>query len=169
MSKEYDEYLHNHINAVHKCYEIIYGREWFLDHSYSHDGSKYTMEEYPYYDQHFYGDPNSVSDKLKTEEEWRRAQLHHHHCNAHHWQFWAMEQDMSQIIPIEMDEPYIKELVCDWLSFSFQEKNPKGFWDWWEKNKHRILLHPASKEKIFKDIEMGIEKLEEYLANNVDD
>lgn len=161
MSIAYDEYLKKHISTVHKLYDIIYGEPWEKDHKYSHDGSKYTKEEYPYYDLHWYGER---SDDPRELDNYNKAWLHHCHFNAHHWEHWVAV-DEGRLVPVEMDEFYLRELVCDWASFSFLKKNPEGLIDWWEDHKENIILHPNTKEKLLKELPRAVEKMKKYFGN----
>lgn len=67
MSKEYDEYLENHRNAVRKAYHWIYTyipefSDTIAEHSIElHDASKYTPDEYIPYDNYFCKEKSSTT------------------------------------------------------------------------------------------------------------
>ena len=68
MSKQYDEYLKNHIEAVQHAMAWMYDYKIFDTPSYlyktwSHDSSKFTPEEYQAYDDYFYGNPKKQKKK----------------------------------------------------------------------------------------------------------
>lgn len=58
MSKQYDEYLFNHIQAVKACFDLLTNIFDIYDPDMiEHDLSKYTVDEYKAYDNYFYTKP----------------------------------------------------------------------------------------------------------------
>ena len=92
MSRQYDEYLTNHIQNVQKA------ADWMVEHEIvteglayivqglvrNHDKSKYDQQEYYAYDEYFYG---KGKEDPETKEEFNYAWLHHIRNNPHHWQY----------------------------------------------------------------------------------
>jgi len=156
MSKEYDEYLHEHIGAVKKaagwmCENLDTVRDlgeiemvMFRTVVRKHDESKWYGAEYGPYDEYFYGE--------KDEEAFNRAWLHHIHNNRHHWQHWLLVNDDgkfgdgSKIVALEMPKVIALEMVADWWSFSWRSGNLEEVFGWYEEHKDGIILHPKTRE-----------------------
>lgn len=158
MSKEYDEYLREHIGAVRKA------AEWMVDNLgivrdmtdeaklmfknlvKIHDTTKWHHPEYEPYDAYFYG--------KKDEDAFNRAWLHHIHENPHHWQHWLLMnddgkyRDPDKVIPIEMPRVYALEMVADWWSFSWRSGNLDEVFGWYEEHRDNIILHPKTREYV---------------------
>ena len=158
MSKEYDEYLKEHIGGVRKA------AQWMKDNlliteelsceecvkfNYNvarHDFSKYDSEEYDAYDAYFYGE--------KDEYAFNRAWLHHIHENPHHWQHWLLVnddgkyRDPDKVIPLEMPRVCALEMVADWWSFSWKSGNLHEVFKWYENHKGNIVLHHNTREYV---------------------
>ncbi len=161
MSIEYDKYLKTHKACVMQAYKFLeaYGilpmdctMRWQLE---KHDDSKYSEEEYDAYDMHFYGDAYHDDP---TGEDFMYAFLHHLHNNPHHWQYWVLIQDANEDHEeqiLKMPRNYVREMVCDWWSFSwakYNESNDKKdlyeIFDWWDKSKDQIKLHPDTRRYV---------------------
>ena len=158
MSKEYDKYLQEHIGAVQEAAQWMvdnlpsatelsnYGRVKFLNLTKEHDESKFTEEEYFAYDAYFYGTPD--------EDEFNLAWLHHIHNNPHHWQHWILVNgygkfgDPGVVTALEMPKVYALEMVADWWSFSWRSGNLTEVFDWYERHKDSIVLHPNTREYV---------------------
>lgn len=155
MSYLYDEYLHDHISGVQKAYD------WLIEHGLVpisvqvdislHDDSKRSIEEYKPYDDYFYGNKSN-----KVVEAFNYAWLHHIHHNPHHWQYWVLQHDDEPEEALEMPEKYAIEMVCDWWSFSWKNKNLYGIFDWYEKHKN-MKLHSKTR-KYVEDLLQKIKK-----------
>ena len=138
MSKQYNEYLSEHISNVKKAFY------WLVNHGIvsigdcptisSHDASKFDIHEYAPYDEYFYGSG-------KNFDEFNLAWLHHIHHNPHHWQHWVLINDEDGIGPLEMPKSDAIEMICDWWSFSFKTGNLYMIFDWYEKHKNGMILH----------------------------
>ena len=156
MSLQYDDYLDNHLTNVKKGLEWIreflpellmvrgfesYDFDYLI--SLSHDRSKFDIFEYEAYDDYFYGG-NRSHDVVQT---FNKAWLCHIHKNPHHWQYWVLIQDdpTSPMICLDMDYPYILEMICDWWSFGWRSGNLYELFDWYEERKHHIMLSPKSR------------------------
>lgn len=126
MINEYTNYLTKHINAVKEVYKFLCDNGVFtysdtvannLDH---HDESKYTMEEFEPYADHWYGDGS-----IFGEDGYRRAVLHHYHNNPHHWNYWIYFDEDDAPYPLDIPYEYIQEMICDWATFSWINKEAK--------------------------------------------
>lgn len=183
MSKQYDEYLDNHISNVLKGYI------WMTDNgvlSYDsdlvqqlsqHDMSKRDAEEYETYDMYFYGcDVNNRPKEI--EQEFLYAFLHHLHHNPHHWQHWVLIQDTGEGHKEEvLDIPsnYVVEMVCDWWSFSWSQYNSSGdyndlygVFDWYDKNKSDIKLSEYTRRDVEELLSALREELDAYFYTGFD-
>lgn len=158
MSYQYDQYLAKHKENVKKGYD------WLLENlpdlvknipnlgwqtGFAHDQSKSEPDEYEAYDAYFYGGNRS----FKVVQEYRKAWLLHLHRNPHHWQHWVLINDDPEEgeILIEMPDNYILEMICDWWSFSWAIGNHYIIFDWWDKHKNYIKLHPKYQKKSGRD------------------
>lgn len=157
--KKYDKYLEEHINNVKKAYKILVNEGVFEEDEEtksiidSHDKSKYSKEEYDAYGEYFYGD--------KDEEAFNKAWLHHQHNNPHHWQYWLLREDDSKdLVAIEMPEKYVKEMICDWLSFSIKSGDLQEIHKWYKDNKSKQVLHEKTRELV-EDYLKKIKEIEE--------
>ena len=159
MSKEYDEYLKGHIDAVANA------ALWMCEHLPAafdgltteelmqfganvcvHDASKRWPEEYDAYDEYFYGE--------KDEDAFNRAWLHHIHHNPHHWQHWLLVSDdgksgdPEKVTALEMPKVAALEMVADWWSFSWRSGNLREVFTWYEEHKDGIILHESTREYV---------------------
>lgn len=113
---------------------------------FKHDFSKYSEEEYIGYSNFYYGNEDNVS---KTIKDYEYSNLHHLHNNPHHWQYWVL---ISSNIPyqkaLEIPDIYIIEMICDWWSFSWWDKNLLEIFDWYDKHKSHMIINEKSLNKI---------------------
>ena len=97
--RDYKKYLKKHLSGVQKGYYWAKKNcpELFKESKFNgdpkkimrrviakHDKSKYSKEEMPAYDNHFYN-----KDKEKP-GEFTKAWNHHQKFNKHHWQYWII-------------------------------------------------------------------------------
>lgn len=156
MSKEYDEYLYEHIEHVTNAYDWLrhhlpevaapYGglsTFLYLGH---HDESKYSREEYIPYDEYFYGDKNVQG----VREAFNYAWLHHIHNNPHHWQYWVLINDDPEEGTVALDIPYqyVIEMICDWWSFSWKTGNLYEIFDYYDTHKKHMILSKNTRELV---------------------
>ena len=157
MSKQYDEYLREHISAVKACWgllirsSIAFGGIELTDH----DLSKYTDDEYSAYDDYFYPKTDDKDVLAIIKKRFKDAWLHHQNTNKHHWQYWVLINDEDRIKPLEMPRDSIYEMVADWGSFAYQKKDGDELLKWYESHKDKMILH----ERTRKDVEELVLKL----------
>lgn len=158
MSIKYDLYLNEHKANTMKafgwlCKHVLdpddFMMGWYISKTSrnikEHDESKYSEEEYNPYDYYFYsGNPEDYKDRFD------KAWLHHIHNNPHHWQHWVLVNDDAELgtVALEMPYEYVIEMVCDWWSFSWKTGNLYEIFDWYEKNKDRMILHEKTREDV---------------------
>ena len=164
MRSDYDDYLTKHISNVNLGFNWMlmnlpelfegYDSDYLGSIISNHDKSKYTPEEYDAYCEYFYGEQTA-----QVKEAFDLAWLHHQHNNPHHWQHWLLREDDGDSKALEMPYEYILEMVADHWSFSWKVDNLYEIFNWYGKNKSKMLLHKNTK-KIYEDI---LDKLEKKL------
>lgn len=163
MSAEYDALLERHRVNVKNGYSWIkkympevllpgYDYDWYIN---AHDLSKRNKDEYYAFDAFIFGDRSDVEKR----EKYRRAQLYHRHRNPHHWEFWILHTSNTKQMALDMDYPYIIEMICDWWSFSWESGDLFDIFDWYRDHKKNIIMSKQTK-KTLEDI---LDKLEEKL------
>lgn len=154
MSREYDEYLDQHLKNVQKA------GFWLIDHFPEqlngktrskfkgllgdHDLSKWGRDEYAAYDEYFYGHNKSAQTKKNFNYAW----LHHIHNNPHHWQYWVLINDEDGEEALEMPVEYAFEMIADWWSFSWKNNDLWWIFDWYSEHKAMMKLHPKTRKLV---------------------
>lgn len=158
MSKEYDEYLKTHLSNVRKAYDWLYNniRDEFSEKNWEtakqlcyeyHDLSKTESTlEYDAYDAYYYPKENQ-SDKL-VNYNYHLAWLHHIHNNPHHWNYWVLVETNQDMKALAMYNPYIIEMLSDWMSFSFKAEDLTEIIRYYTKNKDKMVMHSRTREKV---------------------
>ena len=151
MSLEYDILLERHKVHVKSGYlwmkkylpEVLltgYDYDYYIE---NHDASKKNPDEYEAADAFLFG-PEDVD----TRANYRRAQLQHRHKNPHHWEFWILHTSNTPPMILDMEYPYIIEMICDWWSFSWEEGDLFDIFDWYADHKHNIKLSKKTKRTV---------------------
>lgn len=114
-----------------------------------HDWSKFSLSEWKPYVEAFYG-PKLLSSNMLAlrKDRFDKAWLHHQHKNPHHWQHYVLRKDDGAIKCIKIPEKFVREMVADWCGAG---RAITGEWevrDWYETNRHKILLHPATQIQV---------------------
>ena len=165
MMKKYIYYFKYII--IHKFYVMI---ECFKEGLYYrglvHDLSKFLPSEFITYANYFYGnikksrdstgyyDPANTGDK-KFEKAW----FLHQKRNKHHWQYWVFPLDKNGIKIIPIEEPYLTEMICDWIgagkaqgNFPLKEDKYSEVRKWYIKNGKKMQISKATRDEIEKRI-----------------
>lgn len=144
------------LSLKHKWYVFLSGIKikcplWRLI---THDLSKFSFIEYPFYQNFFFGN--------KTMElEFSRAWLHHQNTNDHHWEYWlprsghSLNNNLSDLDMIEMTDGAALEMVSDWMgaSWAYGGFRPnKDNWPWLMHQGKQVLLNRLSYINAFKVI-----------------
>lgn len=153
MSNEYDEYLTKHRDAVSECYFLLKGTyivlHGFNGNPVNHDASKYSAEEYKAYDEYFYpSDGSEVGKDPKRKEAFDKAWLHHQNSNPHHWQYHVLINDEEGIKALEMPLDDVYEMVADWGSFAYQQKDGQHLRDWYKDNRAKQIIHEKTRDLV---------------------
>lgn len=158
MSEKYDEYIKEHKENVFKGFQWLeenlpelFPNEEFKAEcrhqcEFSHDQSKYELDEYDAYDAYFYGGNRS----FKVVSDFDRAWLLHIHRNPHHWQYWILvkdDPDEDEII-LDMPDNYIIEMICDWWSFSWKKGDLTEIFNWYDGHQDHIKLSNNTCKKV---------------------
>ena len=162
MSIEYDKLLASHRANIRKAYfwikkslpEVLipgYDYAWYIDF---HDDTKTIPGEYEAYDNYVFGKRTK-----EIEQRFLRAKLEHRHCNPHHWQYWILHFDDGTSTVLDMDYPYIIEMICDWWSFGWEKGDLFQIFDWYNEHKKGIRLSKKTRATV-EDI---LAKLEDRL------
>lgn len=170
----YKQYLNDHIKNVQECFSWLYSNlpELFegFDAEYLgtifsvHDFSKYSEEEFDAYNDYFY------SERTKdVKEAFDFAWLHHQQNNPHHWQHWLLREDNGSLKALPMPYEYILEMICDWRSFSWKSNDLYEIFDWYDKNKSKMLLNEKTKQSVEDILELLEMKLNDVHKEYTDD
>jgi hypothetical protein len=116
-----------------------------VDRLANHDASKFWPEEFPHYARQFHGNKDDPVG-------WAGAWLHHIHHNPHHWQHWIFPDSYSPKGSgiknglVIMPEPYVREMVADWMGASRAYTHNWDMSDWLKKSLPKIekYLNPGT-------------------------
>lgn len=117
-----------------------------------HDNSKFLPSEFIPYANHFFG------EKRKLGKAW----LLHQRRNKHHWQWWILIEDNGRIKILEIEKPYLIEMICDWIGAAKAQghysppKDPLlATRNWYNRNKNKMILHPKSRLEVERILEIS--------------
>jgi len=91
-----------------------------------HDLSKFTPKEFFPYARFFYDKDGELNKDTKQkygyckplstgDRDFDLAWKHHLENNKHHWQWWTKVDENGNTKILPMQEPYITEMICDWV------------------------------------------------------
>jgi hypothetical protein len=118
--------------------------------------SKFRPSEWFAYTKTFYDDKGQ--SQYKPDKNFDMAWLLHQHRNPHHWQYW-LSKDNGENVVCEMPPKYVMEMVSDWAGAG---RAITGKWEcseWYEKNKHKIILTDRNIEQVhalFRELKRNI-------------
>lgn len=155
-TREYLDYLENHIENVRKAYNFIvaacHDMAWTQEPRFlsdldceigKHDVSKLGPQEFTQYRDYFYPVSRYVKDNSNFDMAWE----HHKKCNLHHHQ--ALQKSTHDII----------HMVVDWTAMSYVFGGTAQ--SYYEANTDRITLKPIFEGfmyELFRNIEKYDEK-----------
>lgn len=113
-----------------------------------HDLSKFRPSEFIHYALYFYGPWDEDAMPGEAKDNFDLAWLHHQHRNKHHWQYWILTQDEDEDKVLPMPDKYREEMLADWRGASIAITGEDNTPAWYEKNKHKIKLHPDTRKWI---------------------
>lgn len=151
---------------VHKWFVMVECfREGLYWRGIVHDLSKFLPSEFFPYAKHFYGNETSNNTDIKNNRFYKSADsgdkkfdfawLVHQKRNKHHWQWWTFPNDGSGILVIPIKEPYLTEMICDWIGSGRAQGHPFSLNDrffearnWYLENGHKMQLAQETREII---------------------
>lgn len=161
VTRNYLDYLQEHIINVHKAWQIVQEKCKDLSIVYddfkynsldeevrSHDLSKLSKEEFFAYRRKFFPTDIEVQQdeqELKEiEKDFDKAWRHHYENNDHHWEKWKTSS---------YSHPYAHEIHCahmviDWMAMGMKFGDTREYYD---KNKDKIDL-PEWADKFVNEI-----------------
>ena len=74
----------------------------------------------------------------------------HHQKNKHHWQAWCSIGERGVVIPIDIPEKYVKEMISDWAGAGrvyYKKTDPAG---WYATNKDKLVFTENTRKLIEK-------------------
>ena len=163
--KQYLKYLENHKdNVVDAFYDLVMcpDMDWFdwepihvdlYERVLKHDDSKYLVEEFDAYRKQYY--PVNEEEKILNAEAFEKAWEHHWKNNTHHWQ--ARQNDFCRENELTKTQLLdCLENIIDWMAMGYvYHDRPYQFY---EKNKDKIILPKAQRDFMEKVIYEGIDK-----------
>ena len=177
--KEYTKYIKGHIKNLKsgfrwmkKYIPEIFPNGYFNKENRNirkairtHDKSKWDKEEYKAYSDFQHVRSMNLTDKEydAKKNEFNAAWNHHQKGNKHHWQYWILTNADGSTKVLDMPYENIIEMICDWWTFSWKENNLHAIFDWYEKNKGKMVLSPKTKstvENILNKMKAKIKELE---------
>ena len=135
----YARYLIRHIRYVRKaCWKKHLYWQGLV-----HDASKWRPSEFLPYARTFYDADGK--NRYEESDAFDAAWNLHQKRNPHHWQYWVCPQDDGGFKTLKMPDKFCREMVCDWWGASMAQGNGGRVWEWYEKNKGHMLLHPHTR------------------------
>ena len=151
----------------HKWYVMLecfkYGLIW---RGIAHDISKFYPDEFFPYVNFFYGKNLHICNEIERKNGYCKptetenpdfdfAWFLHSKRNKHHWQWWAIPNDKggTKILPIQ--EPYLTEMLCDWVGAGKAQghKSPKedpylNVREWYTVNHNKLQFAEETRKEI---------------------
>lgn len=117
-----------------------------------HDNSKFSPAEFTGYANYYMRkSPERAAFKKQYDYAWNG----HWKKNKHHWQYWLVDintnfmgGDGVCVEALEIPPRYLKEMLADWIAAGIAYTGKDNLYDWWEKNKDRMILHSHTRSKI---------------------
>lgn len=97
-----------------------------------HDLSKYETIEFEAYRMHWNPtkfEKDNKDFKKKEDLMYDAAWEHHHQNNKHHPEYWGLDKNPPEDMPLE----YIIEMICDWVAMGMYYKT--STLEWWNSKK----------------------------------
>lgn len=131
-----------------------------------HDLSKLYPSEFLPYANFFYGKKGSSIKKGRNktgyykptdtgDKDFDFAWLLHQKRNRHHWQWWILPEDEGGVKILPMEEPYLTEMICDWIGagkaqgyFSPRDDKYLKTRKWYQQNGVKMQLHRDTRGQI---------------------
>ena len=136
-----------------------------------HDLSKYGPTEFLVGARFYQGyrSPNVAERECRGFTE---AWLHHKGRNKHHSEYWLDAGDgITSANPAPMPTRYIIEMFCDRVAacktYQGDQYSIESPWTYYDRFKHRIVMHPASRAQLERLLRLLADEGEEAALNQV--
>lgn len=154
---------------LHKYYVFKAGRKIGVGifQLLKHDWSKFLPSEWFAYADFFYGKHPSINEvhgdmrnvytgkyKEQVYEDFNVAWLKHQNRNKHHWQYWVLLTDSGNILPLDIPDKYVKEMVADWIGAGMMKNGENEVASWFARNRENMLLSKRTLERVRELIEL---------------
>ena len=119
-----------------------------------HDLSKYSPTEF-FNGVKYYDGTRSPNELERLDRGYSKAWLHHKGRNKHHFEYWNdYNPKIRKYAPVKMPLNYVIEMFCDRVAASKIYQGDKytdaSAYDYYEKSRGHILIHPETGELIGK-------------------
>mgnify|MGYP001582821342 CR=1 FL=1 len=145
--------MHHWVNfwylARHKYWVFVFGLKlgvpiWRLI---VHDLDKFWPPKWKGY-ANYYFNPNKQFDFTS---KFNYACNGHQKLAKHHWQYWILIDNFADLIPLEIPDVFIKEMIADWLSAAkCKVGNELNIYKWYAENKENLILNKKTRAKLEK-------------------
>lgn len=130
-----------------------------------HDVSKLLPSEFSPYTNYCFGHGADIrkaeykhvclDNHDSSDKNFNFAWLLHKKRNKHHWQWWVEFDINNNLKAQEMREPYLTEMICDWIGaeklegkFSPKDDQYLEVRKWYADHKNKLLLNEKTRQKI---------------------
>lgn len=125
-----------------------------------HDLSKFLPSEFFPYADHFNGsiqgcETGYYKPAEQGDKRFDLAWILHQKRNRHHWQWWVLPNDEGGSKAMEIEDSYLKEMVCDWVGAGKAQgkvspKEDKYFETikWYASHKNKMQLNERTRAKV---------------------
>ena len=112
-----------------------------------HDLSKFSPKEFKGYCRYqgMGGFLTGINIDWNTKHDFEMAWNHHQKHNPHHWQYYVQYSEKGSTA-LQMPYNDMLEMVADWRAMSIEFNNKPE--EWFEKNRHKMLLHPNTMDSV---------------------
>jgi hypothetical protein len=128
-----------------------------VGHLIKHDLSKFDPSEFIPYMNHFYGSPpiHSRGRNSPTFPAFQQAFQLHWSRNPHHWEYWANLG--TDIDPKPIPDVFRREMLADWNGTGRSKKGIVDTPEWYQRNKHTMVLHKDTRNWIERQLGFSLE------------
>ena len=135
------------LNDFNGGYTLLYS---ILENRVSnHDNSKTASSEYDGYRMRFHPIEEEKDFATDDNPKFAAAWKHHYTNNDHHPEYYYIYEDDKPVDVKEMLIDAIIEMALDWIAMGMSNGNSKAY-DYYEKTKHKFIMHPESRKKFEK-------------------
>lgn len=135
---QYGRYIWRHKKFVWQEGRKLGLGRWQL---FVHDWHKLLPIEWFPYVEHFYGSGDNQA-------EYDLAWLHHQKTGRHHWQWWLLQKDSDEAVPLPMPDKYRSEMLADWRGAGRAINGCDETLQWYDENRTHMVLHEETRDWI---------------------